>query len=529
MTVVGLVLVIACLNVANLLMARGAARRREFAVRLALGAARARLIRQSLTESLLLGALGGACGLLLAFVGTGILVTLVSGGYQPIQLPLRPDIRVLGFTAALSLLTTILFGLAPAFRGTRIRVADTLKDAARGTANRQRGGPGKILVVAQIAVAMVLLISASLFLRTLYNLRTQDVGYDPDRLVMMAVDPISAGYRGDDIGRVCKTILDRIAVLPGVRSATFSENGLFSGTESSTRVSVGGFTPGSEDEQVARFDQVGPGYFTNVGIPLLLGRDITERDGPAAPRVTVINETMAKFYFPGGNPIGKRLSERIGQRFQMEIVGVARDAQDHRFWAKPVRRFYVSYFQPIDGITTANFEIRVLGNPGDFAATLRREVQAVDRQLMIRGIRDVKSLMDQSLLQTRLITKLSSFFGLLAVVLAAIGLYGVMAYEVSQRTSEFGIRMALGAQRRDVLSLVLGKGLKLVLVGSVIGLAGAAAATRLVSSLLYGVTATDPMIFAGVSLLLAAVALLAIWLPARRATRVDPMVALRYE
>jgi predicted permease len=528
MTVVGMVLLIACLNVANLLMARGAARRREIGMRFALGAGRARLIRQSLTESLLLGALGGVLGLLLAFAGTRVLVSLVSSGNQPIQLPLRPDFRALGFTAALSLLTTILFGLAPALRATRVRVTDTLKDAAHGTGNRQRGGPGKALVIAQVAVAMILLISASLFLRTFYNLRNQDVGYDPERVVMVQLDPISAGYRGDDIGRVCKTILDRISALPGVRSATFSENGLFSGTESTTRVEVEGFTAGSEEGKFARFDQVGPGYFSNVGIPLLLGRGITEQDGPEAPRVAVINETMAKFYFPGSNPIGKRFYARL-QKIPLEIVGVAHDTQDHSFWEKPGRRFYVSYFQPIDGITVANFEVRVLGNPGDFAATLRREVQAVDPQLMILRIRDLKGLMDESLVQTRLITKLTSFFGLLAVLLASIGLYGVMAYEVGRRTREFGIRLALGAQPRDVLSLVIGKGLKLVFIGSLIGLAGATAATRLVSSLLYGVTATDPMTFVGVSLLLPVVALLAIWLPARRATRVHPMVALREE
>ena len=530
MTVVGLVLLVACLNVANLLMARGTARQREIGVRLAMGAGRARLIRQLLTESLLLGTLGGAFGLLIAFVGTRILVVLVSSGYETIHLPVQPDLRTLGFTAATSLLTTILFGLAPALRATRIRVADTLKDASRSTANRQRGGAGKVLVAVQVAVSIVLLIGAGLFLRTLYNLKAQDVGYNPDHLVMMRLDPVSAGYRGDEIGRVCKNLLDRIAILPGVRAATFSENGLFLGPESRTKLEVEGFTAGSEEDKRSRFDQVGPRYFSNVGIPLLLGRDITERDGPAAPRVAVINETMAKFYFPTGNPIGKHIGTRIeGQPLQLEIVGVARDAQDHNFWSEPVRRFYVSYFQPIDGITEANFAIRTVGNPGNLAATLRREVEAVDRSLMILGIREVKSLMDQSLVQERLIARLSAFFGLLAMALAAIGLYGVMAYDVVQRTGEIGIRMALGAQRTAVLQLILRNGMRLTLLGVAIGLGGSVALTRLIKSQLYAVNAIDPLTFAAVAFGLVTVTLLACWLPARRAASVDPMEALRYE
>ena len=530
MVVVALVLLIACLNVANLLLARSTVRQREMGVRLALGAGRARLIWQLLTESLLLGALGGAFGLVIGSIGTKVLVALVSSGYQPIHLSLRPDGRALGFTVVVSLITTVLFGLAPAILGTRHRIAETLKDAARGSANRRRGWAGKFLVAIQVGVSVVLLVGAGLFLRTLFNLRTQDVGYDPNRLVMMWLDPVSAGYRGDDIGRVCKNILDRIAVLPGVRAATFSENGLFYGPESGTKLEIEGFAPGSEEDKRSRFDQVGPGYFSNVGIPLLLGRDFTERDKATAPRVAVINETMAKFYFGSGNPIGKHIITRIQDKpLQLEIVGVARDAQDHNFWSKPVRRFYVSYFQPIDGITAANFAIRTVGDPAALDALLRREVKALDGNLTVLRIREVKSLMDQSLVQERLIAKLSSFFGLLAATLAAIGLYGVMAYDVVQRTKEIGVRMALGAQKINILSLVVGQGMKLALAGLGVGVLAALALTRIVRSLLYGTTPTDPVTFIAVILTLASVAILACWLPARRATRVDPMEALRHE
>jgi predicted permease len=275
---------------------------------------------------------------------------------------------------------------------------------------------------------------------------------------------------------------------------------------------------------------VGPGYFTAVGIPLLRGRDIGERDTAGAPRVAVINEAMAKFYFPNDNPIGKHLAMRVGQQqFQLEIVGVARNAQDHNLSWDPLRRFYVSFLQPIDGITTANFEIQTVENPGGVADLVRRAVQDVDRNLMILGVRDLRGLIDQTLVQERLMAKLSAFFGVLATLLAAIGLYGVMAYEVTQRTSEIGLRLALGAQRSDVLRLVLKNGMSITLLGVGIGLAGAVALTRIIQSQLYAVNPIDPAAYAGMSALFVTVALCACGLPARRASKVNPMEALRYE
>jgi len=290
---------------------------------------------------------------------------------------------------------------------------------------------------------------------------------------------------------------------------------------------VEGFTPNSEKDREARFDQVGPGYFTGVGIPILLGRDINERDLPGAPRVAVINESMAKFYFHGANPVGKHLSMSRGK--QIEIVGVVKDAQDHDFHWEPVRRFYVSYYQPIDGITTANFEIRTVGNPGSVSAMLRREVQEVNRNLTILSIRDIRELMDESVVQERLIAKLSAFFGVLAMTLAAIGLYGVMSYAVARRTNEIGLRMALGAGSSNVVRMILGEVLMLIVAGAVAGIGIAWGSTRLVKSLLFGLTATDPITFAVAGVLLVIVGILAGYLPGRRASRIDPMVALRYE
>jgi len=527
MTVVGLVLLIACLNVANLLLARATARRREIGVRLSLGAGRVRLIRQLLTESLVLAILGGVMGVLIAFIGARVLIAMLAGVGESISIPFETDFRTLGFTMGISILTGVLFGLAPAFRATRITLAETMKETSRGAAGAGRVGAAKALVAAQVAVSMLLLIGAGLFLRTLYNLKTQDVGYNPDHLVLMRVDPVGAGYRGDEVGRAMQSLLDRVRIVPGVRVATFSENGLFSGTESGAGIeNVEGFTPSSDRDRATRYDQIGPQYFTDLGIPILLGRDISERDLPGAPRVTVINDTMAKFYFKGVSPVGKHFT---ADKVVLEVVGVVRDAQDHDFRAEPVRRFYVSYFQPIDGITTANFEVRTVSNPGSVMAMLRTEAQSFNRNLPILSIKDIRELMDADLVAERLIAKLSGFFAALAILLAAIGLYGVMSYAVSRRTNEIGIRMALGAGASSVVAMILGEVIVLIGAGAVVGSVAAFGLTRLIESFLFGLTAADPISFGAAAVLLLVVGALAGYLPARRASKIDPMIALRYE
>jgi putative ABC transport system permease protein len=466
-------------------------------------------------------------GLLFAVAGAQLLVALVSGESNQIALRLSPDLRILAFTVAVSLLSGIVFGLAPALFGTRRELQHILRDSSRTAARRSRSA--KALVAVQIAVSLVLLVACGLFLRTLYNLKTETVGYDRNGLIIVRVDPVAAGYTGDEISRAMIALMHRFSALPGVRSVTFSENGLFSGTESGTPIEAEGFTPASDDDRIARFDQSGPGYFTNVGIPIILGRDFTEHDAVDAPRVTIINDTMARFYFPNQSPIGKHIHVRGPSDVVLEVVGVARDAQDHDLRLAPLRRFYVSYLQPIDGITTANFEVRAAGSMGSLFGPIRSEVERFDPKLQILSLKTAQALVDDSIVTERLIAKLSTFFGALAVLLAAIGLYGVMSYTVARRTIEIGVRMALGARRSDVASMVLADILRLVAIGSVVGAVIAVMLARFVESLVFGLEPHDPVTIVVSAAILAGIGLVAGYLPARRAARIDPIIALRAE
>jgi predicted permease len=528
-SVVALVLLIACLNIANLLLARATARQHEISMRLSLGASRTRIVRQLLTESVVLAGAGGVLGLLIARVGTDVLVSMVSNDRRPIDLGFATDGRIIGFTTGVALLSGVLFGLAPALRGSAAGLQVALKDVARTTGGG-RSRTAKVLVAGQIAISLMLLVGAGLFLRTLYNLKTQEVGYDRAGLVMLRLDPVAAGYRGDDIGRSMVELMHRLAMLPGVRSVTLSENGLFGGPESGSNIEVEGFKPASNDDRNNRFDQVGPHYFTNVGIPLLLGRDILESDRPGAPRVAVINDTMARFYFPAQNPIGKHLyMKNPPNDFTIEIVGVARDAQDHSFRRPPERRFYVPYLQPVDGVIAVNFEIRTAAGSAAVFAPVRDEVQRFNRGLQVLNLKYVDTLMDESIASERLVAKLSAFFGALAVLLAAIGLYGVMSYTVARRTNEIGIRMALGAHRWNVIRMIIGEIALLIIAGTAVGAVAAFGLTQYVSNLIFGLTPNDPLTFVGAAVLLMTVGLVAGYLPARRASRISPLTALRYE
>ena len=531
MFVVTLVLLIACLNVANLLLARATTRRQEIAMRLSLGASRGRLVRQLLTESLLLAGAGGLAGLGVAIVGERLLLQMVSAQGDTITLPTSPDWRIVAFTAIVSIASGLLFGLLPALRGTRRDLQHTLKDSSRGMSSTggSRGRTSQALVAIQIAVSLVLVVACGLFLRTLINLQAVPVGYDRHDLLLVRMDPIAAGYRGDAIGRAVLALRERIAALPGVSSVTFSENGLFSGTESGTSVDIDGFKPVSDDDKDARFDQAGPGYFTGVGIPIILGRDFTEHDAAGAPRVAIINETMAKFYFPNQIPIGRQIRNAGRENLTLEIVGVARDAQDHDLRARPVRRFYVSYLQPIDGLTTVNYEIRVGGDPAAVTQAVRQETQRFDPKLQIISVRSAQALIDQDITTEGLIAKLSTVFGAVALLLAAIGLYGVMSYSVARRTGEIGVRMALGASQRSVAAMILREITVLVIIGSIVGAAAALGLGRFVATLMFGLAPSDPATLIGAIAALLLVALLSGYLPARRAARIDPIVALRSE
>jgi predicted permease len=518
------------------LLARGAARQKEFAVRLAVGAGRSRLIRQLLVESLLLALMGAALGAVLAtWVDRLLLRAVMSGSLarEAIQLNLGVDARTLGFAALVAVLTTALFGVIPALRATNVDVSPVLKSAAgarTGGTSHHFMSTGRYLVVVQVAISMVLLVAAGLFVHSLARLGEVSLGYNRDRLLLFRLDAAPAGYKEAAAIRLEQDLLARISTIPGVRSATLSSNGLFQGEESQDPIAVQGYTPKSSEKIHSRFDHVAPGYFSTVGIPLLRGREIGPQDSVAGPRAAVINQAFAREFFPKTDPLGKRVSDTFpGNPGEMQVVGLVADAKLNSL-REPVRpRIYAPIFNPLWEETAVSYEIRTAGDAESISRALRRAVQETNPALPQIEIETMSGLVDRSLGTDRLITVLSSCFAALALLLASIGLYGVMSYAVARRTNEIGIRMALGARRGNVLRLILGNGSKLVLLGVAIGIVGALGLTRFLTTLLFGIKPTDPLTFLVVSLILVGVALLASYLPARRATKVDPMRALRYE
>lgn len=534
MTVVVVVLLIACANLANLLLARASGRKKEIAVRLCLGAGRGRLIRQLLTESLMLATIGGILGLLFASWGRQLLLALMSTGSTPISLDVRTDYRVLGFTGGVSILTAILFGLMPAFRATRVDLSPALKDNARGLGGgifRMR--LGKALVVSQVALSVILIAGAGLFVRTLYNLNHQRTGLKHENVLAVRVEPKGSDNKHANSARlsqIYRALIERVEALPGVSSATLSNpspfsRGSFDAAFRPGQLRVDGLP--AADQNPVQIAQVYPRYFATLGISLLSGRDIQLSDCSAdAPKVVVINKTLARRVFQNAVPLGRRLG-RASEEF--EVVGVVEDVKFGSLREEFASVIYYPFPNGPTGRGQMTLQVRTTGELSALAPAIRAEVRRIDETMAVFDVRPLSAFIAATIVQERLLTMLLSFFGLLAMLLAAIGLYGVIAYSVSQRTQEIGIRISLGARSRDVLRLVIGQGMKLVLIGVIMGLAAAFGLTRLLKTLLFGVSATDPLTFAVIAFSLTVVALLACYLPAWRATKVDPMIALRCE
>jgi macrolide transport system ATP-binding/permease protein len=520
-----LVLLLACANVANLLLIRALGRRKEIAVRLSLGAGRGRLVAQLLTEGLLLAVLAGLLGMVFAVWGRDLLAAFIPVTDEPVAPTFPIDAPLLGFAALLSLTTGVLFSLAPALQVTSPDLASTLRDEAGAVSGGRKGVVRSGLVVLQITLSCLLLIAAGLFVRSLGRASDIDPGFSARNVLLASVDLFPGGY-DEERGRVFyRELLRRAAGLPGVESVSLaSAVPLDFGGSSSSSLTIAGYTPGPEEEVVVEYYVVGPEYFHTMGIPLVAGRDFTAQDEAGKALVLVINETMAKRYWPGRNPIGGTV--RFGAR-DFAVAGVARDGKYQQLGEEPSAHFYLPVLQSYQASMIVH--LRTAGDPVALTDALRREIRSLDPDLPLTGVKPMREHLRISVFSQRLAASFLGSFGLLALLLATVGLYSLIRYAVSQRTREMGVRLALGAQRADISRLIVGEGMVLALVGLGIGIAAAFGIAPLLRSLLLGVSATDPVIFVAIAALLATVTAISSYLPARAAARIDPIVALRAE
>jgi predicted permease len=528
---VALLLLIICSNVANLMLARGVARTREIGVRLAIGAGRWRVVRQLLTESVVLGLVSAAAGLIVAWWGSKLLLVLAADGAEAIPLDVRLDLPVLAFTLVLSVLAVAVFGLAPAVRASRVDLATSMRASAAsiasGQGRRGRRLPlGQIAIAAQVALSVVLLVGAGLLVQNLRGLENGNVGVDRDHLLLVDVD-VPRDIHGERLASLVGNLTRAASSVPGVTAASYSENGLFSGRESNTTLEVPGFVAKSIADTSVFYDDVGPGYFHTIGAQILRGRDFTTSDNANAANVGVVNERMARFYW-GGDAVGKSI--HLADTIAVQIVGVVRDITDHRLGADTMPRIYLSYLQHPAGATDSpNIEIRTAGDPRLITGPMWAAIKAVDASLTVGRPQALGDMMRESIREQRLVTRLATGFGILAVLLAGIGLYGVMTYAVSRRTGEIGLRVALGAERGNLMAMILGDALRVVVVGLGVGIPAALAATRLLSSQLQGVRLADPIAVGAALTILLGCAVVAALIPAFRAANTPPLAALRQE
>jgi predicted permease len=529
---VGFVLLIACANVANLLLARAAARQKEIALRLALGAGRSRLTRQFLTESVLLAVIGGAVGLLLSIAGLRVLKTFIPDTISQAQ-AISIDAKVLVFTGLVALVTGIIFGLAPAMQVSHLDINDTLKEGGRDAAGGTRGNRIRaLLVIGEIAVSFVLLMGAGLLINSFMHLRNLHPGFRANHLLTMKI-PLSEVKYPDKERRspFYAEVLRRVQALPGVQSAAVAGNLPLTYDGDSMPIGIEGRTdppPDQRPDVILRV--VGPGYFSTMGIPLVRGRDFSEQDKADSARVVIVSEKTARHFWPGENPIGKRLKPGSTSRNipWIEIIGVVKDVRQNDFVSEPKMQMYMPY-QQLNSFAPNALVVRTNVEPLSLAAAVRNAIWAVDKDQPVSNLRSMDEIVSEAVARQRFSMLLLGIFAALAMALAAVGIYGVMSYSIAQRTREIGLRIALGAQKSDVLKMILRQGLRFVAAGLAIGLAASFVLTRVMASLLFGISATDPATFVAISLVLIAVALLASYIPAVRAMKIDPMLALRYQ